>query len=86
MSVSLSILADPSLVAFLKSQRGNNEGPKKELKMELNRLGEFVESLPVAQHGVRSSLSMQEPSLEEHERKEETMKVEIMGKKQSAYC
>nr|XP_021389144.1 RNA polymerase II-associated protein 1 isoform X2 [Lonchura striata domestica] len=69
---------DPSLVAFLKSQRGNNEGPKKELKMELNRLEEFVESLPVAQHGVRSSLSMQESSLEEHERKEESMKVEIM--------
>uniref|UniRef100_A0A8C3U5S0 RNA polymerase II associated protein 1 n=1 Tax=Catharus ustulatus TaxID=91951 RepID=A0A8C3U5S0_CATUS len=28
---------DPSLVAFLKSQRGNNEGQKKELKMEPNR-------------------------------------------------
>uniref|UniRef100_A0A8D2PHG6 RNA polymerase II associated protein 1 n=1 Tax=Zosterops lateralis melanops TaxID=1220523 RepID=A0A8D2PHG6_ZOSLA len=36
---------DPSLVAFLKSQRGNNEGQKKELKMELNRPEEFVESL-----------------------------------------
>ncbi|XP_037994029.1 RNA polymerase II-associated protein 1 isoform X1 [Motacilla alba alba] len=69
---------DPSLVAFLKSQRGNNEGQKKELKMELNRPEEFVESLPVAQHGVRSSLSMQESGLEEHVRKEENMKVEIM--------
>uniref|UniRef100_A0A8C3U881 RNA polymerase II associated protein 1 n=1 Tax=Catharus ustulatus TaxID=91951 RepID=A0A8C3U881_CATUS len=36
---------DPSLVAFLKSQRGNNEGQKKELKMEPNRPEEFVESL-----------------------------------------
>uniref|UniRef100_A0A8C0U698 RNA polymerase II associated protein 1 n=1 Tax=Cyanistes caeruleus TaxID=156563 RepID=A0A8C0U698_CYACU len=36
---------DPSLVAFLKSQRGNNEGQKKELKMELNRPEEFLESL-----------------------------------------
>ncbi|NWR98535.1 RPAP1 protein, partial [Motacilla alba] len=69
---------DPSLVAFLKSQSGNNEGQKKELKMELNRPEEFVESLPVAQHGVRSSLSMQESGLEEHVRKEENMKVEIM--------
>uniref|UniRef100_A0A8C3U0R1 RNA polymerase II associated protein 1 n=1 Tax=Catharus ustulatus TaxID=91951 RepID=A0A8C3U0R1_CATUS len=76
---------DPSLVAFLKSQRGNNEGQKKELKMEPNRPEEFVESLPVAQHGVRSSLSMQESGLEEPVRKEENMKVEIMGKKQSAY-
>ncbi|NWR29168.1 RPAP1 protein, partial [Tachuris rubrigastra] len=68
---------DPSLVAFLKSQRGNNEGQKKELKMEQNRPEEFVESLPVAQHGVRSSLSMQELGLEESVRKEENMKVEI---------
>uniref|UniRef100_A0A8C3DJ23 RNA polymerase II associated protein 1 n=1 Tax=Corvus moneduloides TaxID=1196302 RepID=A0A8C3DJ23_CORMO len=67
---------DPSLVAFLKSQRGNNEGQKKELKMELNRPEEFMESLPVAQHGVRSSLSMQESGLEPV-RKEENMKVEI---------
>lgn len=86
LSVSLSILADPSLVAFLKSQRGNNEGQKKELKMELNRPEELVESLPVAQHGVRSSLSMQESGLEEHVKKEENMKVEITGKKQSVYC
>ncbi|XP_023783936.1 LOW QUALITY PROTEIN: RNA polymerase II-associated protein 1 [Cyanistes caeruleus] len=69
---------DPSLVAFLKSQRGNNEGQKKELKMELNRPEEFLESLPVAQHGVRSSLSMQESDMEEHVRKEENTKVEIM--------
>lgn len=69
---------DPSLVAFLKSQRGNNEGQKKELKMELNRPEEFVESLPVAQHGVRSSLSMQESGLEEPVRKEENMKVEVI--------
>ncbi|NXU18265.1 RPAP1 protein, partial [Pardalotus punctatus] len=68
---------DPSLVAFLKSQRGNNEGQKKELKMEQNRPEEFVESLPVAQHGVRSYLSMQESALEESVRKEENMKVEI---------
>ncbi|XP_051647315.1 RNA polymerase II-associated protein 1 isoform X1 [Manacus candei] len=68
---------DPSLVAFLKSQRGNNEGQKKELKMEHNRPEEFVESLPVAQHGVRSSLSMQELGLEESVRKEENVKVEI---------
>ncbi|XP_068873486.1 RNA polymerase II-associated protein 1 isoform X2 [Aphelocoma coerulescens] len=67
---------DPSLVAFLKSQRGNNEDQKKELKMELNRPEEFMESLPVAQHGVRSSLSMQESGLEPV-RKEENMKVEI---------
>ncbi|XP_039924071.1 RNA polymerase II-associated protein 1-like isoform X1 [Hirundo rustica] len=69
---------DPSLVAFLKSQRGNNEAQKKELKMELNRPEEFVESLPVAQHGVRSSLSMQESGLEEHVTREENMKVETM--------
>ncbi|NXM00645.1 RPAP1 protein, partial [Tyrannus savana] len=68
---------DPSLVAFLKSQRGNNEGQKKELKMEQNRPEEFVESLPVAQHGTRSSLSMQELGLEESLRKEENTKVEI---------
>ncbi|NXO25865.1 RPAP1 protein, partial [Cisticola juncidis] len=69
---------DPSLVAFLKSQRGNNEGQKKELKMELNRPEKFVESPPVSQHGVRSSLSMQESGLEEHVRKQENTKVEIM--------
>ncbi|NXE93107.1 RPAP1 protein, partial [Menura novaehollandiae] len=68
---------DPSLVAFLKSQRGNNEGQKKELKMEQNRPEEFVESLPVAQHGVRSSLSMHESGPEESVRKEANMKVEI---------
>ncbi|NXF83091.1 RPAP1 protein, partial [Sclerurus mexicanus] len=68
---------DPSLVAFLKSQRGNNEGQKKELKMEQNRPEEFVESLPMAQHGVSPSLSMQDLSLEESVRKEENMKVEI---------
>ncbi|NXS18823.1 RPAP1 protein, partial [Mystacornis crossleyi] len=68
---------DPSLVAFLKSQRGNNEGQKKELKMELNRPEEFVESLPVAQCDARSSLSMQESGLEEPVRKEENMKVEM---------
>ncbi|CAN0090459.1 unnamed protein product [Bubo scandiacus] len=68
---------DFSLVAFLKSRRGGNEGQKKELKMEQNRLEEFVESLPVAQHGVGSSLSMQESGLEESVKKEENMKVEI---------
>ncbi|NXM30805.1 RPAP1 protein, partial [Oxyruncus cristatus] len=68
---------DPSLVAFLKSQRGNNEGQKKELKMEQNRPEEFVESLPMAQHGIRSSLSLQELGLEESVRKEENMKIEI---------
>uniref|UniRef100_A0A8B9EWB5 RNA polymerase II associated protein 1 n=1 Tax=Amazona collaria TaxID=241587 RepID=A0A8B9EWB5_9PSIT len=49
---------DPTLVAFLKSRRGGNEGQKKELKMEQNRQEEFVESLPVAQHDVRSCLSI----------------------------
>ncbi|NXT67421.1 RPAP1 protein, partial [Chaetops frenatus] len=68
---------DPSLVAFLKSQRGNNEGQKKELKMELNRPEEFVESLPVVQHGAKSPLSMQDSGLEEPIRKEENMKVEV---------
>ncbi|NWW76580.1 RPAP1 protein, partial [Climacteris rufus] len=68
---------DPSLVAFLKSQRGNDEGQKKELKMEQNRSEECLESLPVAQHGVRSSLSMQESGLEECVRKEENTKVEM---------
>uniref|UniRef100_A0A8C0HN65 RNA polymerase II associated protein 1 n=1 Tax=Buteo japonicus TaxID=224669 RepID=A0A8C0HN65_9AVES len=56
---------DSSLVAFLKSRRGGNEGQKKELKMEQNRPEEFVESLPVARHGVGSSLSTQESGLEE---------------------
>uniref|UniRef100_A0A8C4UNG6 RNA polymerase II associated protein 1 n=1 Tax=Falco tinnunculus TaxID=100819 RepID=A0A8C4UNG6_FALTI len=68
---------DSSLVAFLKSRRGGNGGQKKELKMEQNKLEEFVESLPVAQHDVRSSLSMQESGLEESVRKEENTKVEI---------
>ncbi|XP_075008236.1 RNA polymerase II-associated protein 1 isoform X7 [Calonectris borealis] len=68
---------DSSLVAFLKSRRGGGEGQKKELKMEQNRLEEFVESLPVAQHGAGSSLSTQESGLEESVRKEENMKVEI---------
>ncbi|KAM6068682.1 RNA polymerase II-associated protein 1 isoform 4-T6 [Theristicus caerulescens] len=68
---------DSSLVAFLKSRRGGNEGQKKELKMEQNRLEEFVESLPVSQHGVGSSLSLQESGLEESVRKEENMKIEI---------
>ncbi|XP_075568155.1 RNA polymerase II-associated protein 1 isoform X2 [Pelecanus crispus] len=68
---------DSSLVAFLKSRRGGSEGQKKELKMEQNRLEEFAESLPVAQHGIGSSLSMQELGLEESVRKEENMKVEI---------
>jgi len=78
------VLADSSLVAFLKSRRGGNEGQKKELKMEQNRLEQFVESLPVAQHGVGSSRAMQESGLEESVRKEENMKVEIAGRKQSA--
>ncbi|NXT28112.1 RPAP1 protein, partial [Syrrhaptes paradoxus] len=68
---------DPSLVAFLKSRRGGNEGQKKELKMEQNRPEVFLESLPVAQCGVESSLSMQEFGMEESVRKEENMKVEI---------
>lgn len=51
--------------------------------MEQNRLEEFVESLPVARHGVGSSLSMQESGLEESVRKEENMKVEFTGKRQS---
>lgn len=68
---------DSSLVAFLKSRRGGSEGQKKGLKMEQNRLEEFVESLPVAQHGAGSSLSTQESGLEESVRKEENMKAEI---------
>ncbi|NWS69898.1 RPAP1 protein, partial [Crotophaga sulcirostris] len=68
---------DSSLVAFLKSRRGGNEDQKKELKMEQNRPEEFVKSLPVAQHGVGSSLSMQELGLEESVRKEENTKEEI---------
>lgn len=86
LSVSLSTLADSSLVAFLKSRRGGNEGQKKEFKMEQNRSEEFVESLPVSQHDVGSSLPMQVSGLEESLRKEENMKVEITGKKQSACC
>lgn len=86
LSVSLSTLADSSLVAFLKSRRGGNESQKKELKMEQNRPEKFVESLPVAQCGVGSSLSMQESGLEESVRKEENMKAEIIGKKQSPCC
>ncbi|NWH59321.1 RPAP1 protein, partial [Geococcyx californianus] len=68
---------DSGLVAFLKSQRGGNEGQKKEQKMEQNRPEEFVESLPVAQFGVGSSLCTQELSLEESIRKEENTKEEI---------
>ncbi|KAM6444679.1 RNA polymerase II-associated protein 1 [Rhynochetos jubatus] len=68
---------DSSLVAFLKSRRGGKESQKKELKMEQNRPEESVESLPVAQHGVGLSVSMQELGLEESVRKEEKMKVEI---------
>ncbi|XP_065492751.1 RNA polymerase II-associated protein 1 isoform X2 [Caloenas nicobarica] len=68
---------DSSLVAFLKSRRGGNEGQKKEFKMEQNRPEEFVESLPVSLHDVGSSLPMQESGLEESVRKEENMKVEI---------
>ncbi|NWT00631.1 RPAP1 protein, partial [Mionectes macconnelli] len=68
---------DPSLVAFLKSQRGNNEGQKKELKIKQNRTEEFVESLPVSQHGIGSSLSVQELGLEESVRKEDNVKVEM---------
>ncbi|NXN99944.1 RPAP1 protein, partial [Rhinopomastus cyanomelas] len=67
---------DSSLVTFLKSRRGGSEGQKKELKMEQNRLEEFEESLPVAQRGVGSALSMQESGLEESVRKEESRKVE----------
>ncbi|KAM9291758.1 RNA polymerase II-associated protein 1 isoform 2-T2 [Morus bassanus] len=68
---------DSGLVAFLKSRRGGNEGQKKELKMEQTRPEECLESLPVAQHGVRSSVPMQESGLEESVRKEENMKVEM---------
>ncbi|NXJ65711.1 RPAP1 protein, partial [Rostratula benghalensis] len=68
---------DSSLVAFLKSRRGGNEGQKKKLKMEQNKVEEFVGSLPVAPHGVGSCLSMQGSGLEESVRKEENRKVEI---------
>ncbi|NXD80782.1 RPAP1 protein, partial [Halcyon senegalensis] len=68
---------DSSLVAFLKSRRGGTEGQNKELKMEQNRLEQFVESQPVAQHGVGSSLSMQGSSLEESVMKEENRNVEM---------
>lgn len=86
LSLSLSILADPSLVAFLKSRRGVNVGQKNELKKEQNRPEEFVESLTVPQHGVGASLSIQESDLEESVRKEENMKMEMTGKKQSTCC
>uniref|UniRef100_A0A8D0KX28 RNA polymerase II associated protein 1 n=1 Tax=Strix occidentalis caurina TaxID=311401 RepID=A0A8D0KX28_STROC len=49
---------DSSLVAFLKSRRGGNEGQKKELKMEQNRLEEFVESLPVGKERIVFSSSL----------------------------
>ncbi|XP_009568282.2 RNA polymerase II-associated protein 1 [Cuculus canorus] len=68
---------DSGLVAFLKSRRDGSEGLKKELKMEQSRTEEFVESLPAAQRGVGSSLSMQELCLEESIRKEENRKEEI---------
>ncbi|KFO94661.1 RNA polymerase II-associated protein 1, partial [Buceros rhinoceros silvestris] len=63
---------DSSLVAFLKSRRGGSEGWKKELKMEQDRPEESV-----GQHGVGSSLPMQESSLEESVKKEENRKAEI---------
>ncbi|NXS53434.1 RPAP1 protein, partial [Brachypteracias leptosomus] len=62
---------DSGLVAFLKSRGGGKEGQKKELKMDQTRPEEFVESLPVAPHGVGSSLPMQESHLEESVKKEE---------------
>ncbi|NXK54387.1 RPAP1 protein, partial [Chauna torquata] len=68
---------DPSLVAFLKSRRGVNVGQKNELKMEQNRLEEFVESLTDPQHGVGAPLSVQESGLEESVRKEENTKMEM---------
>ncbi|NXP79896.1 RPAP1 protein, partial [Ramphastos sulfuratus] len=68
---------DSGLVAFLKSRCGGNEGQKKELKKERNRPGEFVESLPVAQHGVGSSPCTQESGLEDSLKKEENRKVKI---------
>ncbi|OXB56545.1 hypothetical protein ASZ78_007255 [Callipepla squamata] len=75
---------DPSLVAFLKSRRGGNYsgnvGQKNEIKMEQNRPEESVESLTVPQRGVGASLSIQESDLEESERRDENMKMEITGK------
>ncbi|NXY81166.1 RPAP1 protein, partial [Alcedo cyanopectus] len=68
---------DSSLVTFLKARRGGPGGQNKELKMEQNRLEEFVESQPVSQHGVGSSLTLQESALEESGRKEEKRNVEI---------
>ncbi|NWI85679.1 RPAP1 protein, partial [Pitta sordida] len=68
---------DSSLVAFLKSQCGNNKSKKKELKIEQNKPEEFVESLLVDQCAVRSSLCVEKLGLEESVRKEENMKVEI---------
>ncbi|NXX77856.1 RPAP1 protein, partial [Urocolius indicus] len=68
---------DSSLVAFLKSRHGGDEGQKKAFKMEQNRPEEFVGSLPAVQQGAGSSLSTQESDLEEPVRKEENRKVEI---------
>lgn len=85
LSVSLSMFADPSLVAFLKSRRSGNVGQKNEIKMEQNRPEEFVESLTVPQCGVGTSLSMQESGLEESGRRDENMKMEITGKTRSTY-
>ena len=79
----MSILADPSLVAFLKSRRSGNVDQKNEIKMEQNRPEEFVESLTVPQRGVGMSLSMQESGLEEAVRRDESTKMEITGKRHS---
>ncbi|NXG68404.1 RPAP1 protein, partial [Baryphthengus martii] len=68
---------DSSLVAVLKSRRGGTKGQNKELKMEQNRPEEFVESQPVAQHGIEASLSVRESDLEKSVRKEENRNIEI---------
>ncbi|XP_025946809.1 RNA polymerase II-associated protein 1 isoform X7 [Apteryx rowi] len=68
---------DSSLVAFLKSRRDGNEGQKKELKKKQDRPEESLETVPVSQHGVGASPSMQGSDMEESVIKEENMKVEI---------
>uniref|UniRef100_A0A8B9S622 RNA polymerase II associated protein 1 n=1 Tax=Apteryx owenii TaxID=8824 RepID=A0A8B9S622_APTOW len=68
---------DSSLVAFLKSRRDGNEGQKKELKKKQDRPEESLETVPVSQHGVGASPSMQGSDMEESVMKEENMKVEI---------
>ncbi|NWJ09131.1 RPAP1 protein, partial [Crypturellus undulatus] len=69
---------DSSLVAFLKSRRDGNENQRKKgLKKEQNRPEEPLETVPVAQHNIGASPSLQGSDMEESLMKEENTKVEI---------